>query len=147
MIYAVLGVGNAKVGGFKEFIEGLPEDYNRDIPNEEYDHIGLFFGYIITTLRQSLGDFDFEASMSLTAQENIVYWLIWILTVLLTCIIFLNFIIAEASASYESVKSNLTAMIMKEKASLIFEAEDILFERNKDENKFPARVIIRKVDQ
>ena len=51
MIYAVLGVGNREVGGFKEFIDGLPADYDRDIPNEEYDHIGLFFGYILTTLR------------------------------------------------------------------------------------------------
>ena len=51
MIYAVLGVANDKVGAYKEFVESLPEDYDRDLPFEEYEHIGLFFGYIITTLR------------------------------------------------------------------------------------------------
>ena len=84
MIYAVIGVGNKNVGAFKEFIDELTEDYARDIPNEEYDHIGMFFGYIISTVRQSLGDFDFEASTYLTVEENIVYWVIWILTVLLS---------------------------------------------------------------
>ena len=74
-------------------------------------------------MRTALGDFDFEASMYLTQKENILYWIVWLLAVVMTTIIFLNFIIAEASASYEKVKENLTAMIHKEKASLIAEAE------------------------
>lgn len=41
----------------------------------------------------------------------------------MTCIIFLNFIIAEASNSYAVVKESLTALTMKERASLIAEAE------------------------
>lgn len=36
------------------------------------------------------------------------------MTVVMTTIIFLNFIIAEASASYDKVKQNLAAMINKE---------------------------------
>ena len=50
----------------------------------------------------------------------------------MTCIIFLNFIIAEASASYEKVKENLTAMINKEKSQLIGEAEQMIWKVTKN---------------
>jgi len=73
-----------------------PEDY----PDEEYQLIGLWWGYIITMLRTSLGDFDFMASEFLAVEENHLYWIVWFLVVLVNCIIFLNFIIAEASNSY-----------------------------------------------
>jgi septum formation topological specificity factor MinE len=46
----------------------------------------------------------------------------------MTCIVFLNFIIAEASNSYSNVKERLSAIINKEKASLISEAETMVFE-------------------
>jgi hypothetical protein len=41
-------------------------------------------------------------------------------------LIFLNFIIAEVSATYERVKDQIEALIYKERASLIAEAEDII---------------------
>ena len=106
----------------------------------------MFLGYIISTLRTSLGDFDFEASNYLDKGENYIYFLIWFLVILMTCIIFLNFIIAEASESYASVKNNLSAMINKEKASLIAEAEDMTFDRNKDEILFPKFIVIRSIE-
>ena len=62
--------------------------------------IGPFWGSLASTLRVSLGDFDFEASTHLEKLENRLYWVIWLLVVIMTCIVFLNFIIAEASASY-----------------------------------------------
>ena len=71
---------------------------------------------------------------------------IWLLCVIMTCIIFLNFIIAEASSSYQSVKEMLTAMINKERASLIVEAEDIMFERNKNDKTMPKYIIIRQIE-
>ena len=73
-------------------------------PNEEYGNIGLFLGSIASTFRNSLGDFDFEAANYLTSSENYLYWFIWLLCVLFTSIIFLNFIIAETSSSYERIK-------------------------------------------
>ena len=96
-----------------------PRDQPEDYPDEEYEKIGLWFGYIITVLRTSLGDFEFQSSEFLTVGENHVYWIVWFAIVLTNCIIFLNFIIAEASASYEKVASDLEAYIMKEKALLI----------------------------
>ena len=54
----------------------------------------------MSTLRTAIGDFDFTAAYYLTKSENWMYFIIWFMVVVITCIIFLNFIIAEASASY-----------------------------------------------
>ena len=97
----------------------------------------------MSSLRLSLGDFDFDAANFLTPAENYLYWAIWLMIVLLTCIVFLNFIIAEASASYETVKSRLNAMIYKEKTSLVAEAELMYFKSWKNENNFPKYIVIR----
>ena len=68
------------------------------------------------------------------------------MVVVMTCIIFLNFIIAEASASYEKVKENLVAMINKEKANLIAEAENMYLDSWKNLSNFPKYIIIRSIE-
>lgn len=116
------------------------------MPNSEYQKIGLFFGYIFSTLRVSIGDFDFDGANYLKPKENMLYWIIWLVVVIVTCIIFLNFIIAEASASYEKVKSALDSMINKEKAQLIAEAETMYFTKWKGNKVFPKYIVIRKAE-
>ena len=103
-------------------------------------------GYILTAFRYSLGDFDFEASTWLTPEENALFWCIWLLIVMITCVIFFNFIIAETGASYERVKDNLAAEITRERAQLITEAEGMKFEYFKDDKIFPKYIILRKID-
>jgi len=49
----------------------------------------------------------------------------------MTCVVFLNFIIAEVSSSYESVKSDINGLIMKERALLIKESEDMMRQSEK----------------
>lgn len=72
-----------------------------DAPGIEYEKVGLFFGNFLQTMRISMGDFAaIGAADYLSEQENYLFWFIWLLTAVLTCIIFLNFIVAEASASY-----------------------------------------------
>ena len=71
-----------------------------------------------------MGDFAaIDASTELSRPENILFWLTWVLTVVITSIIFLNFIVAEASASYSNVVETLESVIQKEKAALIDESE------------------------
>lgn len=92
----------------------------------EYKYIGMFVGQIVSTLRLSMGDFQaIEPSIFLDKKENYIFWVLWLLVVVVTCIIFLNFIIAEASASYSKVVENLNAMINKEKAAMIKETEQM----------------------
>jgi hypothetical protein len=68
------------------------------------------------------------------------------MVVIITCIIFLNFIIAEASASYENVKENLDALKNKEKAALIAEAEMMMPDNRKNPSTFPPFIVIRFED-
>lgn len=57
----------------------------------------------------------------------------------------MNFIIAEVSASYEKVKEEIEALIYKERALLIAEAEDIIPKSVRLKNKefFPEYIVIR----
>ena len=73
-----------------------------------------------------MGDFlVIDAADLLTKEENILFWVIWLLTVIVTCIIFLNFIVAEASASYTKVSEQLENYIQLQRADLVAEAEGL----------------------
>ena len=97
----------------------------------------MFIGNIFQIMRISMGDYDFDGANDLEDVENIVYWICWLLMVTITCIIFLNFIIAEASNSYANVVETLVAQQLKERASLIKEAEEMLPRRVKNATMFP----------
>lgn len=92
----------------------------------------------------SLGDFGFDAAVELEQAENIMYWVVWLLIILITCIVFLNFIIAEASASYEKVTEFLPLFIEAEKAALINQAEEMQPEMFKTEDMYPTYIITRE---
>jgi len=56
-------------------------------------------------------------------EDCIMFWIVFVLSVGLTSIVFLNFIIAEASASYSKVIDDLEAIIAKERVNMISEAK------------------------
>ena len=41
-----------------------------------------------------------------------MFWIVWFCVVIVTCIIFLNFIIAEVSASYQTVKDHIGVLML-----------------------------------
>ena len=127
MTFAVLGLNNEKHKGaflkLWEAAEAAKGDGIGDYPGSEYYHIGKFVGYFITTLRVSMGDFDFSGCQYLDVEENIMFWILWTLIVYVANIIFLNFIIAETSKSYTNIDENLEATISMQKAALCAEAE------------------------
>ena len=143
LLLGILGIGNKNIPGeFKtQFADA--EEY----PGSEYANVGLFVGNLLSTLRMSMGDFGFDAAILLDDAENIIYWFVWLLIVIITCIIFLNFIIAEASASYEKVSEQLMAFILSEKAAMIQEAEEMTFLDFKNEEKFPKYIITREMEE
>ena len=97
-IFAVLGIGNYTGDGV----------IDRNKNGKEYEAIGLHLGEFLWTFKISLGDFSvINPSKSLTKIENRIFWVTWVLCVLITCIIFLNFVVAEACASYARVKESL----------------------------------------
>merc|ERR1719473_918343 len=87
---------------------------------KEYRKLPWFFGNIFATMRLSLGDFDFGIIEDKTlTKQHILFWSVWVIMVLFSALIFLNFIIAEVSSSYNKVKRNIEALIYKERAGLI----------------------------
>jgi len=119
---------------------------------QEYLHINKFLANMFTVYRISLGDFDFGASTVLDDFQNGMYWFCWALIVTVTCIVFLNFIIAEVSASYQNVKDQVDVFVLQERGQLINESEDMLRARfgkeviSKWNHLFPKYLIRREID-
>ena len=118
------------------------------IPGIEYRVMPRFLVQFIGSIRISLGDFDFEESYHLSDRENHMFWVIWITIVIMTNIVFLNFIIAEVGASYNKIKDVLTGLEGQERMNLIKESEVMLdvscLKKNKD--MFPKYLICRETD-
>ena len=94
MLFAVIGYGN-------KLISPDPENYF----GSEYEHLGSFFGNMILVMRIGLGDYSFLGySVDLKDNtEHYILYVIFVLIVVVMSIVFMNFLIAEASASYEAV--------------------------------------------
>jgi hypothetical protein len=74
----------------------------------EYQAVGLHWAEFIWTFRLSMGDFALiEAIKGLPKSEGNIFWFLWIIGLIITCVVFLNFIVAEASASYATVIKKL----------------------------------------
>lgn len=131
-MFMVIGLGNIYVEGEEEDAgrrmlrrggqssstgntENADLDADRPDPVEgtEYSHIGLYLGTVVSTARISIGDFSaIDTSAALEkAEDNYMFWLIWLFVMGATCIVFLNFIVAEASASYAVVMETLDQVI------------------------------------
>ena len=94
-----------------------------------------------------MGDFSaIGDSKALQQEENILFWLLWALTVCVSCIIFLNFIVAEASASYTKVTETLQEVIQQEKAALIAESEEMAISQFKNNQNYPRYLIVREIE-
>tara|TARA_B110000285_G_C14547494_1_gene347660 strand:+ start:60 stop:392 length:333 start_codon:yes stop_codon:yes gene_type:complete len=108
--------------------------------------VGHAFGNWFDVLRISLGDYaSLETALYLSDADNYLYWFMWFSIVLVGCIVFLNFIIAEACHSYEVVAEYLSEYVYKSKAKLIAEAEGMTMKRYKTMKNYPKYIIIREV--
>lgn len=117
-------------------------------PGLEYQHMPKFLRQLIGSIRISLADFDYDESTHLHPTENYMYWGVWLTIVLMTNIVFLNFIIAEVSASYNKVRDKLEGLEGQERMNLIKESEVMLDVRVIKQNKkmFPKYLISREID-
>ena len=96
-------------------------------PGIEYEKVGLLMGNIFSVMRLSMGDFGcITAADYLKPFENYVFWMIFLLNAVITCIIFLNFIVAEAGNTYNIVSEEIDNYIQQQKADLVAEAESLI---------------------
>lgn len=146
ILWCAIGLGNKNPNINKEFAKKFEKETS-GYPGVEYDQIGLFVGNMFDVLRTTLGDYNcIGTSIHLGDREAILFWIAWLIVVIVGSIIFLNFIIAEASASYENVSAKLGEFIMKEKANLIAESESMTPDSLMKEQNYPKYLIIRQQD-
>eukprot|EP00347_Sterkiella_histriomuscorum_P016204 403354088 len=70
---------------------------------EQYEGLSLFGGYMMMSFRLSTGDFELDNYNSQSQLFILILWGIWILAVLALNMIFLNFIIAVISSTFDKV--------------------------------------------
>ena len=75
-----------------------------------------------------------------------MFWWIFLFLLVMTNIIFLNFVIAEASNSYSIVNEKLAQFIMMQKATLIDEAETMIPKSCRKGKWYPKYLVIRQFD-
>jgi hypothetical protein len=97
-------------------------------------------------LRITLGDYaSLNTALYGTLYDNYLYWFMWFSVVLIGCIVFLNFIIAEACHSYEVVSEYIGEYVYKSKARLIAEAEGMTLKKLKSMKNYPKYIIMRQI--
>lgn len=90
----------------------------------------MMAGNILWTLRAAIGDFSIISIIkNLSEAESIIFWIAWLIVVFSSCVVFLNFIVAEVSASYSKVTDCLEQTIMQGKCSMIAEAETMMWSK------------------
>eukprot|EP00347_Sterkiella_histriomuscorum_P017796 403347960 len=89
---------------------------------EEYNGIHIF-AYFVMAFRTSLGDFNVDSYKDQSQPLAIISWIIWIIAVMILNVMFMNFIIAVISESYEKVMQKLTAESYRVKVQMIVERE------------------------
>ena len=103
-MFAVLGLGNTTGDGIVDPIG----------PAKEFSKIGLHPGDFVWTFRLSVGDYGaIQASKYLDTIEAKLFWVLWCMAICITSIIFLNFVVAEACASYNKVIEYLDSIILQ----------------------------------
>jgi hypothetical protein len=113
--------------------------------SEYYVHVGPVTGNLIDTFKMSLGDFEVIGRVMDNYEHSLLFWFSWSVIVLIMSIIFLNFIIAEASASYERVTELLSEVMEQDKCSMLAEAERLTPLQFQDEYNYPKYLIKREV--
>ena len=150
-ILAVLGVGNInRPDGYrlvfldKEKASGISDD----APNVDQRQLNMLIGNVIHMFRISMGDFaiiDLVKYMN-NKEDVIIFWVIWFIMVLVLAFVFLNFVVAEASETYNIVNDSIIETIYMQKADLIADAESIMPNAVKTTNHFPKYIVRRQIE-
>jgi hypothetical protein len=109
----------------------------------DYEGIGPV-AYFVVALRESIGDYD-TASYSQNTEYKIIGWIVYLMVMFLGNVIFMNFIIAVVSQSYENCMQRSIAQSFKVKLHMIREYESIMSQQEY-QNKywFPNFIILCK---
>jgi len=109
LLFAIIDLGNFEYSD-DPVIRNLPNSGNN--PITYYYMLDKFVAQIIRVYNISLGTYEFASSIYLEPTQNYMFWFIWLLQVTVLQIIFLNFIIAEVTNSYNVIMETLSNTII-----------------------------------
>ncbi|CDW78177.1 UNKNOWN [Stylonychia lemnae] len=111
---------------------------------DEYNGVNKM-AYFLMAFRISSGDFQLDEYQNQNSTLVIFTWIIWLIAVMALNIVFMNFIIAVISESYERVMQKLVAESYKVKANMIVEREQLFSDKDLIKEKlFPRFIIVRR---
>ncbi|CDW76933.1 UNKNOWN [Stylonychia lemnae] len=111
---------------------------------EEYNGVNKI-AYFLMAFRISSGDFYLDDYQNQGDIIVIFSWILWIIAVLTLNIVFMNFIIAVISESYERVMQKLVAESFKVKAHMIVEREQMYSDNELlIKQVFPNYIVLRR---
>ena len=76
---------------------------------------------------------------------NELFLAFWIICILISTIIFINFVITKATFAYIKVSERMNELTYLNKAHMIAEADDVKFIWMKNEHNYPKYFVVRKV--
>jgi hypothetical protein len=100
-------------------------------------------------MRESIGDYDTDTLTNRDATElPLLSWSLWFIVMLVGNIVFMNFIIAVVSESYEKCMQSMTAESYRSKLDMIVECEQFLPDSWRFDKKwFPDYIVMcRPID-
>ena len=72
------------------------------IPNASHEYPGTWmFSFLLIAFRTSLGDFEINDYRGESVEMKELVWLVWLILMIVGNVIFMNFIVAVVSESYE----------------------------------------------
>lgn len=150
-MFSVMGLGNVKhYGSYRDvfYDEKAINNLNADAPNFAYRQISIFYANIIQMFRISMGDFAIIDCIKFSDKQEdvILFWILWFLMVIVLAVIFMNFVVAEATETYNEVNESIVEFIYQQKADLIADAESIMPNRLKKVEHFPQFIVSRKIE-
>ena len=112
--------------------------------NEDYKFIGMWWGETLWALRSSLGDYAIvDGAPYLESYLNYIFWFTFLILVFSSNIVMLNFIVAQASNSYNKINEKLLQTMQAGKSDLISEADSITWRIFKNKEKLPKYLVVR----
>ena len=82
--------------------------------SKNYIFLPHIMGNFFDSLRCSIGNFEVIKRVRNTTESSILFWLCWTLIVVVQVMVFMNFIIADTTASYMKIKKNLKEIIQQD---------------------------------
>jgi hypothetical protein len=79
--------------------------------SKNYIFLPHIMGNFFDSLRCSIGNFEVIKRVKNETESSVLFWLCWTIIVVVQVMIFMNFIIADTTASYIKIKKRLAEII------------------------------------